>query len=277
MILQLPKSILWLVALVAACGGSDNLADCEKGLAVVPCSERTPEEEARLALDRGDFDKAIELLTELIEEEPESYGRYTLLAAAHAARAEVAVVDIAMSSFSGGGGSAIDQVTAFLPDPAEVGAEAYALYVRDMGLALTYLKQIPDELRAETSSEKYAKSAQLQLGIYSAAYAIMYLNQFIATTASGGLDPAKLATMSEEDALTVLSTLAEAGQLQAAVGSPELAAKIDTTLTAVDSQPGGNQKEKLQNYVKTTKGGGAATSTLTSTLTSTATSLGIMP
>jgi hypothetical protein len=271
MTLRLPTSILWLVALVAACGGSDNLADCEKGLAVVPCSERTPEEEARLALDRGDFDRAIELLTQLVEEEPENYGRYTLLAAAHAARAEVAVVDIAMSSFSGGGGSAIDQVTAFLPDPSEVGAEAYALYVQDMGVALTWLKLIPDELRAETSSETYAKSAQLQLGIYSAAYSIMYLNQFIATAAGGGLDPAKLATMSEEDALTILSTLAEAGQLQASVGSPELAAKIDTTLTSVDAQPGSTQKEKLQNYVRTTKGGGAATSTAT------ATSLGIMP
>lgn len=237
---------------IAGCGGDGNLADCKTGSPTIPCSQRTPEEEARLALELGDFDQAIALLTQLIDENPEDYALYTLLSAAHAARAKVAVIDLAMNSLVGRG-SLIEQVGSFLPQPSEVGNDVYADYLQDMQRAVSYLKSIPADLRGVTSSEKYAKSAQIQLGIYSVAYSIMHLNQFVATTDMGRLDASKLATMTEADAAIVIASLTEAASLQAAAGSTTAAQNINTTLTQIASQPGATQSERLQNYVTATR------------------------
>ena len=240
--------------LTIACGSSENLAECKAAKRFIPCSERTSEEDARLALERGDFDQAIEILIRLVEESPDVYSLYTLLAAAYAARAKVAVVDLVLSSLTSSGGSLVDQVGAFLPQPAEVGMEVYTHYLEDIARAIDYLKSIPESLRATTSSEKYAKSAQLQLSIYGIAYSVMYLNQFVATTGSGGLDTTKLASISEADALLVISSLTDAAQIQAAGGSSVGAEKINATLTQINNQPGATQNERLQNYVRVTRG-----------------------
>lgn len=246
-----------ILLILLACG-PNNIADCDKGLPGVPCSQRTSEEDARLALDGGDYDEAIRLLTALIEAEPDNYARYTLLAAAYAARAKIAILDLAMNSLTASGSNAIDQLQDYLPNPDNVGATTYAAYLADVRQAVGTLKAIPEDLRSLTSSEAYAKSAQIQLGLYSAVYSVMYLNQFIATTADGSLDPTKLASMSEEDAITVIATLADAGQLQSAAGSSASSASIDATLAAIDAQPGATRKEKLQNYVQATQGGNAS-------------------
>src|SRR5262245_34178212 len=94
-----------MIAWFAACGGEKNAADCDGGLPGVPCSEKTPDEKARAALDAKDYDTAIEILDQLIKDEPGVYDRFPLAAAAHAGRAGISIFALAQSQLSGGSGS----------------------------------------------------------------------------------------------------------------------------------------------------------------------------
>lgn len=242
-----------MILLTTACGKEGNLADCDEGQPSVPCSERTPEEDARLALDRGDFDTAISLLSQVIEEDSENYGCYSLLAAVYAAKAGVSLTQIASTQFAGGG-NFIELMTATLPDPSDVGDDAtYLTMVNTMNLAVTWLKAIPAALRAETSTEDYASSARFQLTLYQAAYSVMYLNQFTVSATTGQLDPSKLEAMTEAEAITFLQNLAEAGASQEGEGGGELAAKVNEAIAEIDAQEGSGNKEKLVEFLTQTE------------------------
>lgn len=241
-----------MLPLAYACG-TKNIADCDEGLPGISCSQRTDEENARLAMDRADYTEAIRLLSALIEEYPEKYALHTQLAAAHAARANIAILDLALNGMSVSGDNLQEQLKDFLPNAKTVGVPVYAEYLGDIRQSLAVLKLIPEQLRDATSSEAYAKSAQIQLALYSAVYSVMYLNQFVVTNDDGSLDLEKLATMSEEDALAIITSLADAGQLQSAAGSSAMTANINATLAAIDAQPGASRKEKLQNYVQASR------------------------
>jgi hypothetical protein len=249
------------LAAFAACG-KDNIADCDKGNKKVPCSARTDDENARIALDDGDFDTAVTLLDDLIAKEPDKYARYPLAAAAHAGRAGISILSLAQSqlasgtgsgssSGSGSGGGLFDAVGQFLPDPVALGDAAYDARVTDMAAAVAKLNAIPADLRATTSSEAYASSATLQLGLYSAVYSVMYLNKFAVTVATtGALDPDKLNSMTDADASAILGSLTAAAESQAA-GNPALQTKVNDALAQIQAQSGSTDKEKLQALLAT--------------------------
>lgn len=234
-------------SLLAGCGGTANVADCEEGKKQVPCSARTKEEDARKALDEGDLDTAIQLLTELIAEEPENYARDPLLAAAYASRAGFDILSVAKAKFASGG-SLIEQMTSFLPDPAERGADGYELSLGDMKASVDVLHLIPADKIGETSAEKYAASAVLQLTLYQAAYSIMYLNKFAINATTGQVDITQLSTMSEDDALVVLQNLAAAGQIPG-VTDPALQSRVNEALEDINNQDGTTNAEKLKAFV----------------------------
>lgn len=229
-----------------ACGGQNNVADCDNGQAGVPCSALTTDEQADQALNNGNYDDAVALYTELVTEQPTAYRFRTLLGASYAARAGFDIFKVVTSSF-GGGGSLFDQIATFLPDPVELGAEGYKVSVGSMGSAVSALQGIPADLRGETSGEAFAKSASLMLTLYQSAYSVMYLNQFAVSASTGAFDPAQLATMTEEDALIVINNLAAAGALQS--NNPELQAQITATLAEINGQEGGTTKDKLAAFV----------------------------
>jgi hypothetical protein len=250
-----------LAGALAGCGGSENAADCETGLTAMPCTERTADENARLALDDGDYDRAVKLLAQLVADEPDVYTRYPLLAAAYAGRAGVSVLQLAMQAgdSSGGSGSSLtDALTAFLPTPAALGAEAYAASLADVKAAVDLLNAIPEGILAETSGEAYASSASFQLTLYQSAYAVMYLNQFVISAATGAFDPASLAAMTEADALVVIESLAAAGSLAAGESGAAYQAKVNGALAEIQSQEGATSQEKVQAYVLAKRGGSAS-------------------
>lgn len=232
---------------LAGCGGDANVADCEEGKKQVPCSERTKEEDARKALDEGDLDTAIALLTELIAEEPDNYARNPLLAAAYASRAGFDILNVAKAKFSSGG-SLLETMTSFLPDPKDRGAAGYELSLGDMKGGVDVLRLIPTDKLAETSAEKYAASAVLQLTLYQAAYSIMYLNKFAISAETGTVDLNQLATMSEEDALIVLENLAAAGSIPGS-DDPALQTKVNEALADIKNQDGTTNSDKLKAFV----------------------------
>jgi hypothetical protein len=240
--------ILGTAWLAAACGGESNVADCEQGKKQVPCSERTPDEEARLALDEKDYTKAIELLTALVTEYPEEYQRYPLLASAHAARSGFDLLAVARNQFTSGG-TLFDQLAQFVPDPAETGEEAYDASLADMDAAVAWLRRIPADRISATSAESYAGSASLQLTLYGAAYSVMYLNQFTISADTGQFDPALLENMTEEDALVVISSLAAAGAQQTGEDGEALNQRINEAVANIDSQPGATNADRLRAFI----------------------------
>lgn len=246
--------------LAAACGPvDDNAADCDKGAAGIPCIKRTNDENARIALDDGDFATAITLLEEEVAADPENYQRFTLLAAAYAGRAGISILGIATSNFSSGGGSLIDSVSAFLPTPQDIGDAAYAVAVTDVQSAVTRLSLIPAEFRTNTATEKYSSSAVLQLNLYQTVYSVMYLNKFAVSATTGQFDATKLATMTEADAEIVIANLAAVASAQAA-GDPALQAKVSDALGKIQAAEGTSTKEKLAAYLATKNGAAAGAS-----------------
>ena len=232
---------------LSSCGGDANVADCEEGKKQIPCSERTKEEEARKALDEGDLDTAIALLTELIAEEPDNYGRNPLLGAAYASRAGFDILNVAKAKFSSGG-SLLEQMTTFLPDPADKGAAGYDLSLGDMKSSVGVLRLIPADKLSDVTAEKYAASAVLQLTLYQAAYSIMYLNKFAISATTGQVDLGQLATMTDADALIILENLAAAGQIPGAE-DPALQARVNEALADIRTQDGTTDRDRLRAFV----------------------------
>ncbi len=244
---------IWLAA---SCGGENNVADCDKGNKAVPCSERTGDENARLALENQDYATAISLLEALIAAEPTVYARYPLCAAAHAGRAGISILELAKAQFSGGGssGGLLASLATFLPDPQDLGDAGYDAALADVRASITYLDTIPEALRAATSGESYASSARLQLTLYRTTFSVMYLNKFAIDTQTGAFDASKLATMTEADALIVLDNLAAVAAMQAA-GNPALQAKVNEALASIEGQDGATKAEKLKEFLTASQAG----------------------
>jgi hypothetical protein len=197
----------------------------------------TKEEDARVALDDGDLETAVTLLSELVTADPTNYQRYPLLAAAYAGRAGFDILNIATANF-GGNSSLIQTMGAFLPTPLSRGS-LYDQSLSDMKLANATLTGIPEELRSATSSDKYATSAVMQLTLYQSAYGVMVLNKF--TYSSTDYDPSLLSSMTAEDAAAVLTAFAAAG----AASGGNMAKAVNSALAAIQAQPGATDQEKL--------------------------------
>lgn len=228
--------VIILSILLTACG-QKNAFDCDGGIAKSKCSQRTKFEDARIALDHGDLDTAIRLLSELITDEPTDYQRYPLLSAAYAARSGLDILNIVTANF-GGNTSMLQTMSGIIPTPATLG-DAYPQSLDDMNEANVTLLAIPAELRSATSGDKYAASAVLQLTLYQSAYAVMYLNKF--TFSTSGYDPSLLSSMTPDDAAAILNALAQAGEASGgAAGSAAQAA-----IAAIQGQPGATDAEKI--------------------------------
>lgn len=251
------------LAILSACGGEKNAADCDEGISTVPCSKRTSEEEARLALQNGDYDHAVTLLEKLVEEEPGNRARYPLLASAYAARSGLDLLGLAKAQFGGSSGF-LDLFKNFVPSPSQDDTVLYGTRIADMKSAVSTLKSLPAADLAPDSTASYAASAALQLSLYQASYAVMNLNQFTVDPASGSVDLNRLQNMSEDDAVTIVSAIADSGQVPQAEGNAAVQTKLNEGLQAISSQPGETTKEKLSAYIQAQKAKGGSSQQLAS-------------
>lgn len=244
-----------VLAGTVSCGkAGTNVADCEAGNKSVPCSERTRDEEIRRALDDGDLASAVTHLEEAIAEEPENYNRYSLLGAAYAAVAGFDIFNVVQAQF-GGSSSIFDVMKNFLPDPVALTATEYDTSLGNMKKSIDILTAIPAEKRSQTSGERYATSASLQLTLYQSAYSIMYINKFAYTAESGSnLDIAKLESMSDADAEAILANLAAAAAVQQGEQGQGVSTAVGEAQAAIDATEGATTKEKLVNYMKAKNG-----------------------
>ena len=215
--------------------GTKNLFDCDGGYARSKCVQRTKEEDARIAMDNGDLDTAVTLLSELVAEDPTNYKRYPLLAAAYAGKSGFDILNIVTANF-GGSNSLIQTMTDFLPTPMTRGS-LYDQSLTDMDSSVKTLTAIPAEYRDSTSSDKYATSAVLQLTLYQAAYGVMLLNKFTYSTTA--YDPSQLSNMTAADAAAILAAFA------GAAGSTGAGSSATAAIAAIQAMPGATDQEKI--------------------------------
>ena len=83
-----------IVVILAAGGcGTKNLGE--------PYDEKTDAEKAKIALEAGDFDSAIELYEAALEAEPEAYQHFPLLAVAYAGKGGILLSETLKAQRSG--------------------------------------------------------------------------------------------------------------------------------------------------------------------------------
>lgn len=237
---------LMLVYLAASSCGTSNLGTCPASNPLVACTELTADEKIREALDDQDLASAQVLLEAAIEDEPENYERYPLLAAVYAGLSGFDLLGIASSSTSSGGGASImDSMDAFLPTPEGQTRSEYRAKIDLLGQAISIIKALPAEFLATSDTDKYASSASQQLGIYQAAQASMYMKMFTTDFDTGLPDPGQLSDLTDEDAASILAVLASA-----AAGGGAFAEAAASTLATINAG-GGTDRDNLANFLST--------------------------
>ena len=237
---------IFLVVILSC--GKKNIAECTDTSSAI-CSERTPDENARLALEQKDYATAAQILEDLVSKEPTVYSRFPLLAAAYAAQSGFDIFKAAQKTSDSS--SLLATVRTFIPTPGSVSDADYKTALQTMKKSVDKLKSIPAASRLATSSDKYAASAVLQLTLYESAYSIMYLSQFAFSAANPNtVDVSKLSTMTESDAKTIIDSLADAGASFGGQSGQQLKTSIDSALATINSQPGATLKDKVSAYVQ---------------------------
>ena len=241
---------LILLAVMASCGGDNNIWDCWRGFKRIKCDKPSAEQIAQNHLNIGEFSAAIEVLTPAIAEEPTNYARYPLLAAAYAGRGGIDILGIARKKMVSGE-SALTTFSAFLPMPNNVDAATYQQDLVDVEAAVSTLRAVPSNILTDSEAFPYSASAILQLTIYQSSYSIMFLNQFIISPTTGTITVDQLASMTPEQAEQVLTNLLAVGDLPQLSGNSDMQSAVGAIATTINEQPGATTKDKIVAYVAT--------------------------
>lgn len=228
--------------------GQDSLVSCQTATSKSKCVEQTDDEKAMIALNDNQLTQAQALFETLILQDPSSYFRYPRLAAVYAKQAGFDILSAA--SASSGGGDFLDQISSFLPVPDLFAKDVYGEFIKKMTAAKQTLEKMPFEERQQ-GFKFYGTSASFQLTLYSSALSIMILNQF-RPKGTPEADAAKIASMTVEDAVQIISSLKDAA-INSQTSDPEAAEKINSFLQKLDEQPGSSEQEKLKSYLEAQK------------------------
>lgn len=242
--------------------GTLTLVGCGKNL-FAPYEKSKPQDDAALAMEQGKPDKAIAILEEKLQNDPENYRVIGLLAAAYAQRSGIETISIALQmatsnssssdeSSSSGGSSSMNTIVALfsvLPDPSSSNIDGIVHAIELMG-------SIPVAERTLADNFYLTLLNTSLLGLRAKAFDTDHDNQ---------LSPVELLEMSDEAATAILTDLlnaeiamaggtGEGGNTQA---STEALSKVRS---AIEGQEGTTDAEKLRNYL-----GRSSTSSSTTT------------
>lgn len=251
-ILKLPPQLLliihisWLV-LICACG-ENNVFSCPSSVMGAQCEEKSPIEQAKDALDAGDPDLAISILTaERQKQASDDYSLIPLLASAYAQKAGIDIFGI--TNVAGqGGGDALSLLSAFVPTPAQYTEDEYQERLAAIGISVELLTDVPASYKDEAGRESFTSSLNFQYSLYSAANAIMILNQFLTPDLDdpSAWDQERLASMSDAEAEAIINFLASSAA-QEGEGNI-MAPRVAQTLASIEASEGGTSRDKLMTY-----------------------------
>lgn len=206
-----------------------------------------PAEEATIALEENNPDKAIKILEEALEEEPTNYKLTSLLSMATAQKYEIDLITIAIGMAENEGSnnqsssSSNDIVRLFSAVP-----EPNSTNLAGLARAITLLESIPQSQKTKADNFKLI---------------ILHTTNFTMTTKrydadrNGALSTVELLEMSDNDAVAILGSLLGAegalakGAETTGDSSRASTANISTIRTAINTQEGTTDAEKLRNYL----------------------------
>lgn len=207
---------------------------------------KDPGEDATVALEDGNPNKAINILTDALKDDPENWQWVSILALAYAERAGINALTLAqkMASNSGSQTTSTNEVTSLfslLPDATDAN-------INDVDEAVALMLKIPalDRTTADVLKIAMFQTASLTLR-----------TKKLDTNGDGIISVSELLGMTSGDALTILTQLSSAAAAFAG-GDPSsstdqaAAAQISTIQSAIGTCPGASQEDKLKNYLSKT-------------------------
>ena len=212
-------------------------------------SERDPAEDATIALENGDADKAIRILEDALESDSSNIQFISILSLAYAQRAGVDPISLiqSLASNASSGGSSQAQDTTSLVSLFSVMPPATQPAINDVDKAVSLLLSIPNAERAQYDN--------IKLAMFQTSSMTLKL-KILDTNGDGQISTAELLSLSGANAAAILNQLATAiasylptGQ----DGEQEQLSKqeLEKVQAAILSSPGATSEEKLKNYLAT--------------------------
>lgn len=204
-----------------------------------------PAEDATVALENKDPQKAITILTKAIEKEPENWVYVSILALAYAERAGIAPLTLAQSmaksSSSSSTGNGVTSLFLIMPTATDE-------HIADVDKALELMISIPAASRTSADVLKIAMFQTSALTLRSKKYDL---------NGDGVISAEEALAMSGTDATAILSQLASAAAAFASGSSTSTtdvaaAAQITSIQTKIATCPGADQDAQLKNYLSKT-------------------------
>jgi hypothetical protein len=227
-------TVCGLISLASSCG-SNPFKTYE---------EKDPAEDAMVALENDDPDKAIAILTEALEGDPGNTQFLSLLAMAYAERGGIEALDLALkmaSNNSNGTASSTNGVTALF----DVMPAATDSNIADVDTALSLMASIP--------AAQLTTADKLKIAMFQTAALTLRTKKYD-TDGDGVISVAEALAMTGGDASAILSQLAGAASAFSSAGSTSskdqaASAQITSIQTKIGTCPGATQQSQLQNYL----------------------------
>lgn len=206
--------------------------------------KKDPAEDATVALEEGNPDKAISILTSALEGDPNNYQYVSILALAYAERGGLDALTLAQKMASNNSSGSSGGVTSlFSVMPAATDGN-----IADVDRAATLMVTIPSANRTTADVLKIAIFQTAALTLRSKKYD---------TNGDGVISAAEALAMTAGDSAAILAQLSGAAAAFASSGSTSstdqaAAAQITSIQTKIATCPGADSNAQLQNYLSKT-------------------------
>lgn len=208
--------------------------------------ETDPAEDATVALENGDPNKAINILTKALQDDPNNYQYISILALAYAERAGIDALTLAQKMASNSSStSAAPSTSNGVTSLFSVMPEATDGNIADVDTAITLMLTIPSTSRTSADILKIAMYQTASLTLRTKKYDL---------DGDGIISAAEVLAMTNSDASTILSQLANAASAFSGSSSTSsvdqaAASQISSIQSAISQCPGGDQETQLKNYM----------------------------
>lgn len=205
-----------------------------------------PAEDATVALEEGDPNKAINILTKALQNDPENYQYISILALAYAERAGIDALTLAQkmasssssTSVASSQSNGVTSLFAIMPEATDGN-------IADVDTAVALMVTIPSTVRTSADILKIAMYQTASLTLRTKKYDL---------DGDGTISAAEVLGMTSGDATTILSQLSSAasaftgGSTTSSVDQAA-ASQISSIQSAISQCPGADQEAQLKNYM----------------------------
>lgn len=218
-----------------------------------------PAEDATLALEKGDEDKAIEILEDALADDPKNPQFLSILALAHAQRAGIEPLAFAQRISAASTSSQASSGTT-----PQAGGNYSIMFQALPEPSSDNLTDIDESVRLLTSiaSDQHLPGDDFKLALYQTASMFLRI-KVLDTNHDGTLSLDEVLNLSDAAASGLLSQLLSAQSILASgdANDPSIkkaAAALDKYKAQIDAAAGSTNEEKLKNYLATNPAAAAA-------------------